>query len=98
MTDMLFASLPRTARPPRRDPLPPTLPADPSLGALRCDCGASKIISVKPGQDAVRLGATDLFTRKEPVIEPATRDRGYCLACLCRDFPGLRGPRLVPAA
>lgn len=56
-------------------PLNPTLP-------LSCSCPArGPVIAVRPGQDAVRLGAVNLFTRRDPLLEGATADQFWCAAC-----------------
>jgi hypothetical protein len=55
--------------------LNPTLP-------LACSCPAGgPIVAVRPGQDAVRRGAVDLFNRKDPLVEAEVRDQFWCAAC-----------------
>lgn len=55
--------------------------SDPTLPA-RCSCPArGPVIAVRPGQDAVRRGAIDLFTRLDPLLEGATADQFWCAVC-----------------
>lgn len=55
--------------------LNPTLP-------LSCSCPAhGPIIAVRPGQDAMRRGAVDLFTRLDPMVEAEVADQFWCAAC-----------------
>jgi hypothetical protein len=59
----------------RQAPTDPTLPT-------RCPCPAGgPIVAVKPGQDATRRGAIELFTRQNPLVEGAVADRFWCAAC-----------------
>jgi hypothetical protein len=65
----------------RQAPTDPTLPT-------RCPCPAGgPIIAVKPGCDATRRGAIDLFTRQNPLVEAEVPDRVFCRAC----WPWWRG-------
>jgi hypothetical protein len=59
----------------RQAPTDPTLPS-------RCPCPAGgAVIAVKPGQDAVRRGAVDIATRRDPLVEAEVPDRVFCRAC-----------------
>lgn len=88
MSDTLFPGLPTTFRPPRsRVPLiVPPQPPDPSLATLRCQCGSSQIASLKPGREAVHLGAINLFTKRDPLLEAEIRDQAWCLPCLVKSL------------
>lgn len=59
----------------RQTPTNPTLPP-------RCACPAGgPIVAVRPGQDATRRGAIDLFTRLDPLVEREVPDVFFCAAC-----------------
>jgi hypothetical protein len=54
----------------------------PDLTAARCLCPArGPIVAVRPGLDAVRRGAVDLFNRKDTLIEGEVRDQFWCSKC-----------------
>lgn len=53
----------------------------PSLADLRCGCGSAAIMALRPGQDAVRRGAVDLFTRLDPLLVADVPDVAWCDGC-----------------
>ena len=63
-----------------------------SLADLRCGCGSTTIMSVKPGADAVYAEARDLFgaldKRMKPIMVAApVPDQAFCLPCLLKRKP-----------
>ncbi len=59
------------------------------INNLRCACGSEDLASIRPGQEPLRRGAVDLFTRVDPLVEIGTPSVGFCMACLTRVFPKL---------
>ena len=62
------------------------------FAALRCGCGCSDLVAIKPGQEPVRRGAVDLFTRLDPLVERGAPDVAWCAACHAAAFPVLNKP------
>lgn len=58
----------------------------PDITKAKCACGASDIVAVHPGADRVKRGATDLFTRTDPTVEPPRADIAWCRACWDKRF------------
>lgn len=57
------------------------VPTDPTL-PLSCSCPAGgPVIAVRPGQNAMRRGAIDIATRRDPLVEREVRDAFWCAAC-----------------
>ncbi|HEY5306634.1 MAG TPA: hypothetical protein VIJ52_08230 [Pseudolabrys sp.] len=57
-----------------------------TLASLRCTCGSPDIVALRPGQDAERRGAVDLFTRLDPIVETGAPDMCWCRACWTARF------------
>lgn len=58
----------------------------PSLAALRCGCGSSEVMALRPGQDAARRGAVDLFSRLDPLVDAGAPDAAWCMGCWTATF------------
>lgn len=60
-----------------------------SLANARCRCGCAPgvpIFAIRPGQDAERRGAIDLFTRLDPLVEAGAPDVAWCRASWMERF------------
>lgn len=55
--------------------------SDPSLAASTCACGSTTVFAVRPGVEAVRLDAVDLFTRRDKAVEAGVVCVCFCLSC-----------------
>ncbi len=61
-------------------------PKTPSLADIRCGCGSSEIMAIKPGQDGERQGVIDFFTRRDPLVSIPIADVAWCFGCWSRRF------------
>ena len=57
------------------------MPREPTLAASRCPCGDTAIFAIRPGVEAVRLDAIDLFTRRDKATEAGRVDQFWCRSC-----------------
>lgn len=59
------------------------------IADLTCTCGSADVFAIQPGQDPVRRGAVDLFTRRDPLVDAGQPTAARCLVCFVARYPGL---------
>ena len=62
------------------------MPREPTLAASRCPCGDTAIFAIRPGVEAVRIDAIDLFTRRDKAVEAGIVDVVWCRSCWLKQW------------